>query len=482
MPTLNLLSLSAFALVVLAASGCPPIDAPCTVDDDCAFGRICVEGSCGIANSDGGSGSRRIGGGRGGVPPVVNVPGPISMFQPGSIGALGVVAQQPAGTALLGIYEPGSGPGRRDQVLFFNVASGELPQRPELGDGVDFRDKVNFGEDCNLDHASVERGFRFDGEDEVWFSCKEIGLVQARGSDFQNFITPMPGVEGADHVVAFGADPIDPQILQRRMFARRGSSSLRILRAEQGQDAATVRDFDALDARLRFGEIVGLFKIAEMDPNRDLGDLVLVFDRASPLADNKPALVPIERPFAGNTRTWVPARLPWRVIRLPEPTHAVRIGAVPDPRNLVLGDDNVIVNLTVFLPTIGQVAFGRLERTILEQGGTFTPGDFGFRSLRIDRQGGLPLAVPPSRDRILIADVPGVPDTVFYVMTRDLIGWRLPLHRTVEDDFTDDVRGANIDRSGESTAVGLIPFPSADQAWIAYTGAVDQILRVTFNL
>jgi len=481
-PTMNLRSLSTVALVVSTAAGCPPQDSTCDRNTDCAFGQVCVEGVCAVAIGDGGRGpdGGDGDGGRDDAPLIVQVNGPISMFQPGDLGALGVEAGQPAGTALVGIYEPGG----RDQVMFFDVARGDLPDLPAPGDGVDFRNAVNFGVDgCNLDHASQERGFRTDGDDEVWFSCNTSGLVQARGADeFQNFMTPVPGAEGADHVVAFGADPIDPQILQRRMFARRGTSNLFIQRAEQGQDAATNRSFDSLGANLTFGEIVGLFKIADMNPERDLGDIVVVFDRASPLANGKPALVPIERPFAGNTTTWVPARLPWAVVQLPDATHAVRLGAIPDPRNLAVGDDNTVVNLTVFLPTEGRVAFGRLERTIIESNGVFDGDDFGFQDLRLERQGTLPTTVPPSSDRILITDIPGVAGGVFYMLTTEPVGWRLLLHATVDDNLTNDVRGAVVNRSGPSTAVGLIPFLTADEAWVAFVGGgSNELHRVTFN-
>jgi hypothetical protein len=349
---------------------------------------------------------------------------------------------------------------------------------------VDFRNAANFGATgCNLDHASVERGFRADGGDEVWFSCNTTGLMQARAAnDFQNFLTPVANATGADHVVAFGADPLEPRILQRRMFARRGDSKLFIQRAEQGQDAATGRDFDTISAAVTFGEIAGLFKISEMNQDADLGDVVVVFDRASPLADGKPALVPIERPFAGTSTEWIPAREPWAVVTLPDATHAVRLGAIPDPRNLTVGNDATIVNLTVFLPTEGRVSFGRLERTILESDGVFSGEAFGFQDLLIDRQGTRPTAVPPSEDRVLITDIPGVAGGVFYMLTSEPIGWRLRLHQTDSDNFSNDVRGAVINRSGPTTAVGMIPFTTPDEAWVAFIGGgTNELHRVKFD-
>ncbi len=467
-------------LIVVVASSC---DDPRCPETACPLAQICIDGTCVVAGgpTNGGPGGTGPGDDTG-PPAFIQVSGPISMFQPGSLGPLGRLAGQPAGTALLGMYEPGG----RDQVLFFDVATGKLPEQPGLGQGVDFiaGDTVVLGDGCNLDHASAERGYRPDGGDEVWLSCNGRGLFRARADDddFKNQVERLPGTEGADHVLAFGADPVDPQTLQRRLFARRGTSTLYIERAEQGQQAGIPRRRDTIAGAVTFGAIAGLFKVTEMNPAATLGDLVIVFDRASPLAGGKPALVPLQRPFTGTITQWVLAPSPWRVVTLPDATHAVRIGAIPDKLQLQIdANDANIVNLTVFLPTEGRVIFGRLERTMTERNGLLTPGDFGFQDLLLNRTN-IPSTVPPATDRILLVDSPDGDNTVFYMMTNELVGWKLPLHGTIEDNRSNDVRGTVIN-GATGVAVGMIPL-TADAAWVAYAGDTnsDVILQVRFTL
>jgi len=154
---------------------------------------------------------------------------------------------------------------------------------------------------------------------------------------------------------------------------------------------------------------------------------------------------------------------------LPDATHAVRVGAIPDKRLLLVDANEAnLVNLSVFMPTEGRVVFSRLERTILDNNAVLTPGAFGFQDLLITR-GQTPQTVPPATDRILLVDVPGADNTVFYVMNRELIGWRLPLHNSVDDNNTNDVRGTVINRSSVGAAVGMLPLTSTS-AWVAYTG------------
>ena len=200
-------------------------------------------------------------------------------------------------------------------------------------------------------------------------------------------------------MVRFNADPFNPNVSQRRAFARRGSATLIIEREEPNiVDANANRLRDTFAAGIEFGAIVDVIKIADANQNDDLGDLIVVFDRASPMADGKPALIPLERSTAGEGLVWnLPGTVrpaTWEIVTLPETTHFVRIGAVTDPLNLEIDDvDATTANLTVFEPTEGRVTFGRLEDIMRSATKTFDPVGSDFNPLRLER-GELPTALP----------------------------------------------------------------------------------------
>ena len=49
--------------------------------------------------------------------------------------------------------------------------------------------------------------------------------------------------------------------------------------------------------------------------------------------------------------------------------------------------------------------------------------------------------------------VPGVQNGVFYVMSDALIGWKMTLHQSNQDDNSNDVRGAVFNRGGANNRV-----------------------------
>jgi hypothetical protein len=397
---------------------------------------------------------------------------------------LGAQVQQPAGTFLVGIYDGAA----RDEILFFDPIKGTLPELPGPGAGVLFANDVPQLGNCNIDNVSSENGYRDDGQAEVWFSCNGGGLYQARVADFQNNVEPVSGAAGADLIVAFNADPFNPNVSQRRVFARRGESTLIIEREEPNVvDATTNRLRDTFAAGIEFGAIADIIKIADADQNEDLGDLILVFDRASPMTDGKPALIPLERSTAGEGLVWnLPGtvRPGWEVVTLPETTHFVRIGDIPDPLNLVIDDvDATIANLTVFEPTEARVSFGRLEEIMRSATKTFDPVESSFNLLLLER-GDRPTAIPSAEDRVFLVDVPSTPNAVFYVLSDQLLGWKMTLHRTIEDDNSNDVRAAVFNRGGSNNrVVGALNFGAdTDEIWIAITGGgLDEIHRVKFD-
>jgi hypothetical protein len=70
---------------------------------------------------------------------------------------------------------------------------------------------------------------------------------------------------------------------------------------------------------------------------------------------------------------------------------------------------------------------------------------------------------------------------VYYVLSSELIGWRIPLHVTDQDNFTNDVRGTVFNRAPPASVVGVIPFNS-EQAWIGLTGGgLDELARQAFD-
>jgi hypothetical protein len=235
-----------------------------------------------------------------------------------------------------------------------------------------------------------------------------------------------------------------------------------------------------------FGEIAMLKLITETD-DADFGDIILVFDRAFPGAQDRPALVPIERQnLDGAATTWDLAPLPWRVIELPARTHAVRVvDQVLDPANLnnLEGEENR-VNLEVYLPVEGLVLFARLETEMRRGGSTPLTEDTGFLALEFESSSNQrPSEVPSSSDRILIEPVPGVADpTVFYVATNQACGWKLRLHRDNNDSYDNFVEAAQFVDDSSDRASALVTIPSVDNAvWIALKDE-PQLHRITFDL
>ncbi len=488
--------LPAVVVVVGALGGCPAPN-ECTSSDDCSFSQVCTSNTCGPAPGTGSVGGGGVGGGGGGGggggddgggARVVTVNGPLVSFQAGNLSALAARAGQPAGSFLVGIYEPGET--GRDEVRFFDPVRGILPERADQGSGINFLNEAfvgsgDFGGACNFDHASVQRGYRVDGGDEQWLGCKAAGLLQFRSASLDQLVEAPRGL-GADLLVAFDDDPANTNILQRRMYAARGDAALYVEQRVEREPDVGARTYDTVN--VAFGEIAGLFKIADEDAARDINDLVVVFDRAYPGNGDKPALVPIERLRSSQAWTLVPTL--WRVLPLPDDTHAVRIadGSVLQPKTLELGEgEEAEVNLEVFLPTQRKVLFGRLEFQML-QVEAFSELSSGFDPLLFDR-GGLVNAVPAADQRILLVDVPGGDNQVFYVLNNQQVGWRLPLRATRQElSRNSDVRFTNDFNEGDSAgrAVGLLSIAGdGDEAWVgmAVPGGVgqDQLIRLKFD-
>jgi hypothetical protein len=234
------------------------------------------------------------------------------------------------------------------------------------------------------------------------------------------------------------------------------------------------------------GLIAGLFLVTETDEVR-FGDIVLVFDRAYPGANNAPALVPLERQnLTGAPTTWAPADLPWRVLPLPEETHAVRVHVedLPDPDLLSIdGTDEDRVNLEVFLPTLGRVGVGRLELE-MTSGAAFDPDATGFAPLEFE-VGERPSATPEADDRVLILDVPGLADTVFYVLTNGTYAWRMTLPQARNDagPLANAVLRARFNDDFSDRPSAAVTIPGADdQVWLAFSQPSDEVHRLTFAL
>ena len=491
MNSLRGLGLVSAVVVVAAAAGCEP---ECVADFDCGIGNSCEAGACitggnrpppppGPPPGEGeGEGEGETGEGEGELDIVDDLDAPASMLQatdgfPGGSPEL----------VLVGQYDPAAS---IDLIETFNVVTGE------------FVDNVIFEEDtlqiqqtglgttgqCNIDTITFEAGVDPAGEDELWWTCAilGVGLQQSLVDDLVQTVTPA-GAVGADLIVRLlQEDDVDPNIAQRRVFARRGTGQLVVEQiAKAGiSDRPLPRDRDVVG--VQFSEIAGLSLVAETD-NATHGDIVLVFDRAYPEAQGRPALVPIERQNTGGGDSDVWALAPelfWRVLELPANTHAVRfLGGVTDPDQLTIGTaQQNTANLEVYLPVEGIVAFARLE---IEMGkiGPFDPDgtDFTFQEFEqgaSDR----PSAVPSSEDRILIEPVPGDADSVFYITTNQAFGWKLKLHRDVNDDFTSEVERAQFFDESSDLPSAMVTIPGSDDAvWIALKNQ-NQLHPIEFDL
>lgn len=461
---------------VIGASvvGCEGAAGPCDTDFDCGANFTCDDGTCTpkTGGGGGGGGNEGEGEGEGEAPPeLVQLDNPVSMFIPGTdIG-------DPATIALVGEYQ-GNGV---DQVRRFDVVTGVIETAPAF----DFVDNsIGEGGGCNIDAMSIERGIDpTDLRDELWFSCQNSGLESSLTDDQRNDIAVRTGV-GADLIVRFDTPELaNPDIIARRMYARRGTSTLTIEQVQQDfTNRPQLRNID--DVAVDFGAIAGLFRVTETD-EENFGDIVLVFDRAYPGADGKPALVPIERsPFA-STDTWIAAHTPWVVIPLPDDTHAVRVGSIPDPNQLAINEvDQATQNLAVFLPTEGVVGFGRLESIMTTPGQSIAADGTGsgFNPLLFDTD--VPNAAPNPELRILLTDVPGAADTVFYVLRGAVrsYGWKMKLHVGVNDDFTNDVERARFLDESRDDPNGIVTIPGVDDAaWISLKS--DTVLeRLPFDV
>ncbi len=513
---------SALVVGLVGATGCPE-PAQCRVDDDCSFGEQCLAESCFPLPGSTGGGPRPIGGGGGAVgggnnnnnnnnnEPIfkdprspVNVPGPLSAFRDDDLGVLGVVNGQPAGSYEVGIYGAND-----DKILFFDPdpAADTLAQNVSAGKGIDFAagDIVNAAPDannrrCGFDHASVQAGYQPppDAGDELWIACqRQPRLLQVRASRVDQQLVAAAG-KGADFVLALGADVDDTQVLQRRVYAARGDSALYIERNQQQDNVELPRQLDKI-VGVEFGAIGGLFLLhedIEIDGRRDsFGDVIAVFDRASPRAEGKAALVVLERGgINGPSDEWhifQPAGFD-HVLVLPDETHTILLGPVPDPQTLVV--DNVQqqeVNLVVFRPTAARIEYGRYELAMGQA--NFSPftlaSSGGFDPLLLDRAGATAEELPPPGDRTLL--IPAGDDAVIYVMTNKLVGWRIPLRRTSgnSDDRQSDLRVADFgDAFLDGQAIGLLPSGGGEDraAWIAVTrgptSTTDQLVHIPFRL
>ncbi len=470
------------AIVTAAVAGSSAIvgcaEPACTVNTDCSLAEVCTDGACVPADIDvpggggGGGGGGRGGGGGNGVQRVL-VGHDVSTLQPG----FGV------GDGLVGFYDVGT----LDALYGFDPVAGTVDNDPLI----DFGQTSVGGGTCNIDTVTRERGISadVDGGDELWFTCSASGLSQAQNADdLANFVVRPTGVDGADLMVRLTRpDDQTREILERRLYAHRGTGTLVI---EQVRDAATIspgtaRERDRLSG-VTFGKIAGLTLVSETD-DRTYGDIVLVFDRAYPGAGQKPALVPIERQnTTGDANTWAPAAAPWRVLVLPDDTHAVVVHGdlVSDPDQLTVGGvDRNVVNLEVYLPTHGRVGVGRLE-TEMTGTGAFDPDASGFSPLEFETGGDVPAEVPSADDRVLLLDAPGVANTVFYVLTNGAYAWRLTLPQSRNDggDLANAVlrAGFNDDSNDRPSAALAIP-GVGDALWLSFSHPRDELHRVTFK-
>ena len=388
--------------------------------------------------------------------------------------------------ALVGQYDAS---GNIDEVRAFDVVAGAFVASTPFD--IDLL-QTSLGGDgrCNIDNISIEEGVDPQGADEMWWSCAipTVGLQQTLTTDFNNNVQAVSGAAGADLILRLGPDRDNTNITQRRVFAARGTATLIVEQVTQNiASRPTLKERD--DVNVIFGKIAGLSLITQTD-NSTYGDIVLVFDRAYPSLSGKPALVPVERQNTeeGPSDAWELARAPWRVIELPANTHAVRlVGAVPVPNPDQLNIDNTqqtAVNVEVYLPVEGRVAFARLETEMTSNTGALDPDNTGFPSLDFEPEAGdRPTAVPPVDERILIEPVPGESDTVFYVTTNAAFGWRLKLRRNSNDaDFVNDVEGAQFvnDFSDRPSAMVTIPNVS-DTVWISLSN-IAELHPISFNL
>jgi hypothetical protein len=457
------------ALLALGGAGCAPPE--CVEDFDCRIGFVCAEGACVAAGGSNNNGNNNGGGGGDGdegiEPELLLVGQPVSVIQPGFT----------PDEVLLGFYTADS----EDTLRTFDVVEGRV------GDIVVDFPLTAIGT-CNIDTVTVEEGISLAdaGGDEQWFTCVG-GLYQAQdANDLQNFVVDS-GAEGADLMLRLQQpDVTTNQVAGRRVYARRGTDSLVVEQVLVHGTAApgTRRPRDVIDG-VSFGEIAGLFLVSETDDNL-FGDLILVFDRAYPGTDDKPALVPLERQNVFNEpTTWQLARPPWRVLALPEATHAVRVHTddIGDVDQLLLGpDDEERVNLEVYLPTLGRVGVGRLELAMIAPG-PFDPDTSGFAPLEFE-PGDRPTATPSSRDRIILLPVPGDDRSVFYVMTNGADAWRLTLPVSTADagELNNEVLRAQFNDEGSDRPASAVTIPGVDdQLWVAFTSPVDQLHRVTFS-
>jgi hypothetical protein len=489
MSTMNLTRATVVA-AGLVATGCDGCEGPeCLDNSDCSLGETCSdEGTCFVAstnhNGGGGGGGNNNGGegeGEGEPLSVVQLEGSLTTLQAGDLGPLGVFAGQPDGTVLVGLYEASA----RDEVIFFNPATGAMPRSNARGSGFNFFGAPLVDAGCQFDHASVQAGYGVDALDELWLSCAgPKRVLQVRSASFDQQIIRAAG-PGADFVIALGADIIDTNVTGRRVYAARGGDTLYVERHAKSDNVESIRE---LDDTPDFGAIAGLTLVATDNADAGHGDLVAVFDRAWP-DTGRPALVIVERQSQlGDTRRWevytdVAERR--HVLELPAATHAVRLGAIADPQAMQI--DSTLadtVNLEVYQPVAGRVEFGRYEEAIVA-GGTFSSASAGgFNPILLTR-GTLPTTTPPASDRILL--LPAGNDAVFYVLTNTQAGWRVPLHRRRADARDNDLRSTNfINASPNGLAIGMVNVPGdTNTAWVGMkvAGQVgqDQLVPAVFD-
>ena len=460
-------------VVVVAATLGAGCGTECVDDFDCGIGNTCAGGFCEVNGGGGGNGNPPPGGegegeGEGQLftDIVDDLDAPVSMLLPSS--DLGGIDPN---VVVVGQYDP---VGRVDVTTTFDVVTGTFV--PDLFFEIDVLNETRLGESgrCNVDTVTLERDVDPQGADELWWTCgiPGVGLQQTLTTDLLNDIT-VPGAAGADLILRLvNADALDLDIKQRRAFARRGTAGLFIEQVTNGlADRVTVRARDIVS--IGFGEIAGLSLISETDDSQ-FGDIILVFDRAHPGAGGLPALVPLERQnLLGGAKAWALAQSPWRILPLPATTHAVRVvGEVPNPADLdVDAAEQATVNLEVYLPVEGRVAFARLESEMVQLG-AFNPDLTGFTVLEFEPGiSDRPTAAPSSEDRILILPVPGAADTVFYVTTNEAFGWRLLLHRSNTDNFNNNVARAEFFNQNTDRPTAMVTIPGdSSNVWIGVAG------------
>jgi hypothetical protein len=391
-----------------------------------------------------------------------------------------VEAAQPDGTVLVGLYEEGT----RDEVIFFNPATGALPRTNIRGSGFNFVGAPLVDTGCQFDHASVQTGYGVDGIDELWLACAgPKRVLQVRSPSLEQQIVPAAGA-GADFVIALGADAIDTNVKGRRVYAARGGDTLYVERHAQSDNVESIRELDDTPA---FGAIAGLTLVATDNAAAGYGDLVAVFDREWP-ETGEPALVIVERQSQhGDTQAWdiYTGAGHRHVLELPATTHAVRLGAIADPQALQI--DNTLadtVNLEVYEPVAGKVEFGRYE-TAITAGVPFTSATAGnFNPILLTRAP-LPTQTPPASDRILL--LPAGSDAVFYVLTNKQVGWRVPLHRRRADSRDNDLQITTFTNANpQGLPIGMVNVPgNTKAAWVGLkvTGEVgqDQLVPAVFD-